>query len=54
VRRVSAAHNRMFPTHRHSSEAMMHGVTSTATTDNQGVDYFTFDLGLSLHSPFGR
>ena len=35
-------------------DAKVPGVTSTATTDNQGVNYFTFDLGLSLHSPFGR
>jgi opacity protein-like surface antigen len=34
--------------------ARVPGVTSTASTDNQGVSYFTFDLGLSLHSPFGR
>jgi opacity protein-like surface antigen len=34
--------------------ARVPGVTSTASTDNQGVNYFTFDLGLSLHSPFGR
>jgi opacity protein-like surface antigen len=35
-------------------DARVPGVTSTATTDNQGVNYFTFDLGLSLHSPFGH
>jgi opacity protein-like surface antigen len=35
-------------------DARVPGVTSTATADNQGVSYFTFDLGLSLHSPFGR
>jgi opacity protein-like surface antigen len=29
------------------------GVTNTATTPNSGVNYFTFDLGLSLHTPFG-
>jgi len=28
------------------------GVTSSSTS--QGVNYFTFDLGLSVHSPFGR
>ncbi|MEO8563105.1 MAG: outer membrane beta-barrel protein [bacterium] len=28
------------------------GVTST-TTPSSGVNYFTFDLGLSLHTPFG-
>jgi hypothetical protein len=27
------------------------GVTSTATEDNQGVNYLTFDLGLSVHNP---
>ncbi len=27
------------------------GVTSTATSDNQGVNYLTFDLGLSVHNP---
>jgi hypothetical protein len=27
------------------------GVTSTATEDNQGVNYITFDLGLSVHNP---
>jgi len=34
-------------------DAKIPGVTSTATTENQGVDYFTFDLGLSLHTPWG-
>jgi opacity protein-like surface antigen len=29
------------------------GVTNTSTIPNSGVDYFTFDLGLSLHTPFG-
>jgi opacity protein-like surface antigen len=29
------------------------GITSTATTPSSGVNYFTFDLGLSLHTPFG-
>jgi hypothetical protein len=29
------------------------GVTSP-TTSSQGVNFFTFDLGLSVHSPFGR
>jgi opacity protein-like surface antigen len=29
------------------------GVTNTSTTPNSGVNYFTFDLGLSLHTPFG-
>jgi opacity protein-like surface antigen len=32
-------------------DARVPGVTSTASADNQGVNYFTFDLGLSLHSP---
>ena len=27
------------------------GVTNTSTTPNSGVNYFTFDLGLSLHTP---
>lgn len=30
------------------------GVTNTSTTPNSGVNYFTFDLGLSLHTPFGH
>ncbi|MEO6526697.1 MAG: outer membrane beta-barrel protein [Gemmatimonadaceae bacterium] len=30
------------------------GVTNTATTPNSGVNYFTFDLGLSLHTPFSN
>ncbi|MDB4881472.1 MAG: hypothetical protein JWL95_238 [Gemmatimonadetes bacterium] len=30
------------------------GVTDTSTTPNSGVNFFTFDLGLSLHTPFGR
>jgi hypothetical protein len=34
-------------------DAKVPGVTSTATTENQGVDYFTFDLGLTLHTPWG-
>jgi hypothetical protein len=24
------------------------------TTPNQGVNYYTFDLGLSVHTPFSR
>ena len=28
------------------------GVTVTTNTPNSGVNYFTFDLGLSLHTPF--
>ncbi len=27
------------------------GVTSTTTADNQGVNYITFDLGLTVHNP---
>jgi hypothetical protein len=27
---------------------------SSPTSTSQGVNYFTFDLGLSVHSPFGR
>jgi hypothetical protein len=34
-------------------DARIPGVTSTATTENQGVNFFTFDLGLSVHTPFG-
>jgi len=34
-------------------DAKIPGVTSTATTKNQGANYFSFDLGFSLHSPFG-
>ncbi|MBW8770300.1 MAG: outer membrane beta-barrel protein [Gemmatimonadetes bacterium] len=34
--------------------AKVPGVTSTATTNNQGANYFTFDLGLSVHTPFGH
>ena len=30
------------------------GVVVTGTATEQGVKYFTFDLGLSLHTPFGR
>jgi opacity protein-like surface antigen len=30
------------------------GVTNTSTTPNSGVNFFTFDLGLSLHTPFGH
>lgn len=34
-------------------KAKIPGVTSTATTPNSAVNYFTFDLGLSVHAPFG-
>ena len=34
-------------------KAKVPGVTSTATTANQGVNYFSFDLGLSVHTPWG-
>ena len=27
---------------------------SSPTSSSQGINYFTFDLGLSVHSPFGR
>jgi hypothetical protein len=27
---------------------------TSPTTSSQGVNFFTFDLGLSVHSPFGR
>jgi hypothetical protein len=30
------------------------GVITPANATEQGVKYFTFDLGLSLHTPFGR
>ena len=30
------------------------GVITPTTATEQGVKYFTFDLGLSLHTPFGR
>jgi len=29
------------------------GVNNTATEPEQGVNYMTFDIGLSLHTPFG-
>ncbi len=29
------------------------GVNTTGATRTQGVNYFTFDLGLSVHTPFG-
>ncbi len=34
-------------------KAKVPGVTTTTTTATQGVNYFSFDLGLSLHTPFG-
>jgi len=34
-------------------KARVPGVTNTATTPTAGVNYFTFDVGLSLHTPFG-
>ncbi|PYP77498.1 MAG: hypothetical protein DMD35_15310 [Gemmatimonadetes bacterium] len=34
-------------------DAKIPGVTSTATVDNQGANFFTFDLGLSVHTPWG-
>lgn len=34
-------------------KAKVPGVTNTSTTPNSGVNYFTFDLGLSVHTPFG-
>jgi hypothetical protein len=35
-------------------KAKIPGVTTTTTDMNQGVNYFSFDLGLSVHTPFGR
>ena len=44
-----------------SGEAGRHAVlklkvpgVSSPTSTSQGINYFTFDLGLSVHSPFGR
>ena len=34
-------------------KAKVPGVTNTSTTPNSGVNYFTFDLGLAVHTPFG-
>lgn len=34
-------------------KAKIPGVTNTATEMNQGVNYVSFDLGLSVHTPFG-
>ena len=34
-------------------KAKVPGVTTTTTTPNQGVNYFSFDLGLSVHTPWG-
>jgi len=35
-------------------KANVPGVTNTYTVPESGVNYFTFDLGLALHLPFGR
>lgn len=35
-------------------KAKIPGVTVTTTDVNQGVNYFSFDLGLSVHTPFGK
>ncbi|MEO7084792.1 MAG: outer membrane beta-barrel protein [Gemmatimonadaceae bacterium] len=35
-------------------KARIPGVVNTSTTPTQGVNYISFDLGLSLHTPFGR
>jgi hypothetical protein len=34
-------------------KAKIPGVTTTTTDQNQGVNYISFDLGLSVHTPFG-
>jgi hypothetical protein len=34
-------------------KAKIPGVVVTSTTPTTGVNYFTFDVGLSLHTPFG-
>jgi hypothetical protein len=34
-------------------KAKIPGITTPATATEQGVKYFTFDLGLSVHTPFG-
>jgi hypothetical protein len=34
-------------------KAKIPNVTVTSTTPSTGVNYFTFDVGLSLHTPFG-
>jgi opacity protein-like surface antigen len=34
-------------------KANIPGVTQTATIPESGINYFTFDLGLALHLPFG-
>ena len=34
-------------------KATIPGVTTPTTETNTGVNYFTFDIGLSLHTPFG-
>lgn len=35
-------------------KAKIPGVSVTATAPGQAVNYFTFDLGLAVHTPFGR
>jgi len=35
-------------------KAKVPGVTTTTTTPSTGVNYFTFDLGLAVHTPFGK
>jgi len=34
-------------------KAKVPGVTVTSSTPSTGVNYFSFDLGLSVHTPFG-
>lgn len=34
-------------------KAKIPGVVNSSTAPNTGVNYFTFDVGLSLHTPFG-
>jgi opacity protein-like surface antigen len=34
-------------------KAKVPGVTNTSTVPSSGVNFFTFDLGLALHLPFG-
>jgi hypothetical protein len=33
-------------------QAQIPGVTNTSTTPNSGVNYWTFDLGITVHTPF--
>ncbi len=35
-------------------KAKIPGVTTPTTATEQGVKYFTFDLGLAVHTPFGK